>query len=179
MNNTKSNNNNSNNNISTTTNNNNNNNELLNIDSNNSNVGDISYISSLSGVKENENIRMTNEPEEMPHRNTTTDTFQHVNSIDSTNWQPRLKHVYPQYTYWLKNNVSNYFQIITLIIQVFQLINFPLEDITASKKVDNNEYKPFQVNYCKNLLLLLFLYNMYNLSIYQSIYLSIYFLFNI
>jgi len=126
----------------------------------NENINDISYLSSLSNGKGNESsngIRITDEPEELPYQNSTdnntlSNPIRHpTSSTDSMNWQPRIKRVYPQYTYWIKDNISNYFQIATLIIQVFQLINFPIEDIYNTldeNRSYNNEkmYRPFQVN---------------------------------
>jgi len=124
----------------------------------NENINDISYLSSLSNGKGNESsngIRITDEPEELPYQNSTdnntlSNPIRHpTSSTDSMNWQPRIKRVYPQYTYWIKDNISNYFQIATLIIQVFQLINFPIEDIYNT--LDENRsyynekmYRPFQ-----------------------------------
>jgi len=72
---------------------------------------------------------------------------------DNADWKPRLKHIYPQYTYWLKNNASNYLQIVTIIIQVFQLIDFPIEDIYNNPLFQtsiNKVYKPIKVNYLFN-----------------------------
>ncbi|ORX60865.1 hypothetical protein BCR36DRAFT_314784, partial [Piromyces finnis] len=71
-----------------------------------------------------------------------------INKMDeNVYWKPRLKHIYPQYTYWLKNNISNYFQIITIVIQVFQLINFPIEDIYNNPLLQisiHEVYKPIK-----------------------------------
>ncbi len=119
------------------------------------NKNDVSYLSSLSNGKsgeDNNGIRITDEPEELPHQNSTENTLsnplRHANSsTDSMNWHPRIKRIYPQYTYWIKDSVSNYFQIGTLIIQIFQLINFPIEDIYSNDTIkEENVNRPFKVN---------------------------------